>query len=165
MVVAIPKGDVPAYGEIGRALDIGPRQAGRAVALLDDDVPWSRVVHADGTPASCYNGGARALLETEGVPFRNGRVDMPAIRRWWSPSRRVSVRVRVRVRVREKFRQRCGPVFELTNEANPGVRELVPRHNDARPRDTAQPRDDMHPGQRGARGHVDGEAFDLSWGA
>lgn len=34
MVVAIPRGDVAAYGDIGRALGIGPRQAGRAVAML-----------------------------------------------------------------------------------------------------------------------------------
>lgn len=80
MVVTIPAGCVAAYGEIGRALGIGPRQAGRAVALLDDDVPWWRVVYADGTPATCHEGGARALLEAEGVPFRAGRVDMAQVR-------------------------------------------------------------------------------------
>lgn len=81
LVATIPAGRVAAYGEIGRALGIGPRQAGRAVALLDEDVPWWRVVHADGVPASCHEGGARALLEAEGVPFRNGRVDLAEVRR------------------------------------------------------------------------------------
>lgn len=80
MVVSIPPGSVAAYGEIGRALGISPRQAGRAVSLLDDDVPWWRVVYADGTPATCHEGGARALLEADGVPFRDGRVDMEHIR-------------------------------------------------------------------------------------
>lgn len=80
MVVMIPTGSVAAYGEIGRALGIGPRQAGRAVAALDDDVPWWRVVHADGAPATCHAGGAQALLEAEGVPFRSGRVDMAKVR-------------------------------------------------------------------------------------
>jgi alkylated DNA nucleotide flippase Atl1 len=80
LVAAIPAGCVAAYGELGRALGIGPRQAGRAVALLEDDVPWWRVVHADGTPATCHHGAARALLEAEGVPFRNGRVDMAKVR-------------------------------------------------------------------------------------
>lgn len=80
MVMAIPTGCVAAYGEIGRVLGIGPRQAGRTVALLDDDVPWWRVVHADGAPATCHGGEARALLEAEGVPFHNGRVDMAKIR-------------------------------------------------------------------------------------
>ena len=75
-VVAIPAGCVASYGEIGRAVGIGPRQAGRMVAALDDDVPWWRVVYADGTPATCHGGEARALLEAEGVPFRNGRIDM-----------------------------------------------------------------------------------------
>jgi alkylated DNA nucleotide flippase Atl1 len=52
MVVMIPAGRVATYGEIGRALGIGPRQAGRAVAFLDDGVPWWRVVHADGALAT-----------------------------------------------------------------------------------------------------------------
>ncbi len=76
MVMMIPVGSVAAYGEIGRAIGIGPRQAGRAVATLDDDVAWWRVVYADGTPARCHEGAAQALLEAEGVPFRDGRVDM-----------------------------------------------------------------------------------------
>ncbi len=80
MVMSIPTGCVAAYGEIGRALGISPRQAGRAVALLDDDVPWWRVVRADGTPATCHEGGARALLEAEGVPFRGDRVNMAKVR-------------------------------------------------------------------------------------
>ena len=80
VVVAIPAGRVASYGEIGRAVGIGPRQAGRAVSLLEDGAPWWRVVYADGTPAPCHDGAARALLEAEGVAFRNGRVDMAKIR-------------------------------------------------------------------------------------
>ena len=76
LVLMIPRGHVAAYGQVGRAVGIGPRQAGRAVALLDDSVPWWRVVHADGAPATCHDGAARALLEAEGVPFRSSRVDM-----------------------------------------------------------------------------------------
>ena len=76
VVVAIPFGRVVSYGEIGRAVGIGPRQAGRAVSKLAEGAPWWRVVYADGTPAPCHDGAARALLEAEGVPFRSGRVDM-----------------------------------------------------------------------------------------
>ncbi|MCZ4077262.1 MGMT family protein [Rhodococcus sp. H36-A4] len=79
MVVRIPAGHVAAYGEIGRALGIGPRQVGRAVGMLDGGVPWWRVVHADGAPATCHGGAARALLEAEGVPFRGNRVDMAKV--------------------------------------------------------------------------------------
>ncbi|GAB3126597.1 MGMT family protein [Glaciibacter psychrotolerans] len=80
LVLAIPTGCVASYGEIGRTLGIGPRQAGRAVSRLDDDVPWWRVVYADGTPATCHGGTARILLEAEGVPFHDGRVDRAKIK-------------------------------------------------------------------------------------
>lgn len=80
MVVSIPPGRVTTYGDLARALEIGPRQAGRAVALLDDGVPWWRVVYADGSPATCHEGAARGLLETEGVPLRGSRVDMTRAR-------------------------------------------------------------------------------------
>jgi len=80
LVVRIPAGDVATYGEIGWALGIGPRQAGRALSRLEGDAPWWRVVYADGTPATCHDGEARALLEAEGIPFRSGRVDMAKLR-------------------------------------------------------------------------------------
>lgn len=48
VVMAIPEGSMWAYGEVGKAAGIGPRQAGRVVALLDASAPWWRVVHADG---------------------------------------------------------------------------------------------------------------------
>lgn len=80
LVAAIPAGSVATYGQIGRALGIGPRHAGRAVSLLGGDVPWWRVVYADGAPARCHGGTARALLEAEGVPFRNGHVDLTRVR-------------------------------------------------------------------------------------
>ncbi len=76
VVMSIPAGSVAPYGEIGRSLGIGPRQAGRAVALLGDDVPWWRVVYANGRPATCHEGQARALLEAEGVQFRGDLVYM-----------------------------------------------------------------------------------------
>jgi alkylated DNA nucleotide flippase Atl1 len=79
LVASIPTGQVVAYGEIGRAVGIGPRQAGRAVSLPDGDVPWWRVLYADGTPATCHGGQARALLEAEGVPFHGFRVDVAKI--------------------------------------------------------------------------------------
>ncbi|MFC7512682.1 hypothetical protein ACFQV4_30555 [Streptomyces thermocarboxydus] len=33
-----------------------PSAGGRAMGLLDEGVPWWRVVHADGTPATCHQG-------------------------------------------------------------------------------------------------------------
>jgi alkylated DNA nucleotide flippase Atl1 len=40
----------------------------------DPEVPWQRVVRADGSLAKGRR--QRALLEREGVPFRGRRVDM-----------------------------------------------------------------------------------------
>lgn len=76
VVMAIPSGTVATYGAIGRAVGIGPRQAGRALSLLGEGAPWWRVVYADGKPARCRGGRAQGLLEEEGVPFKNGRVSV-----------------------------------------------------------------------------------------
>jgi methylated-DNA-protein-cysteine methyltransferase related protein len=69
---AIPEGFVQTYGDIDPA---APRLVGQVLAGYDgDDVPWHRVVRADGSVAK----GRRQLrlLEREGVPFRGGRVDL-----------------------------------------------------------------------------------------
>ncbi|WP_324197436.1 MGMT family protein [Nocardia cyriacigeorgica] len=75
-VLAIAPGTVASYSDIGRVIGAHPRQVGRAMSLLDDGVPWWRVVHADGTPASCHGGTAPELLAREGIPMRGARVDM-----------------------------------------------------------------------------------------
>lgn len=79
----IEPGFVATYGDVGRQVGIHPRQAGREVSRVPDDVPWWRVVRADGTPPECRGGQAAALLEAEGVPFVNGRVDLARARRVW----------------------------------------------------------------------------------
>jgi alkylated DNA nucleotide flippase Atl1 len=43
-----------------------------------DDVPWHRVVRADGSLAQ--GARQRRLLDAEGIPFRGARVDMRAAR-------------------------------------------------------------------------------------
>lgn len=77
---AIPPGFVTTYGDL---IPGAPRMAGMALARCDDpDVPWQRVVRADGSLAKGPR--QRRLLEAEGVPFRRERVDM---RRAWMPAR------------------------------------------------------------------------------
>jgi methylated-DNA-protein-cysteine methyltransferase related protein len=69
---SIPEGFVQAYGDIDPA---APRLVGHVLATCElEDVPWHRVVRADGSLAK----GRRqaALLRGEGVPIRGGRVDM-----------------------------------------------------------------------------------------
>jgi alkylated DNA nucleotide flippase Atl1 len=72
----IPEGFVRAYGDISPG---APRYAGSVLSGgHPDDVPWHRVVRADGSLAK--GAPQRALLEAEGVPFRGERVDMRVAR-------------------------------------------------------------------------------------
>lgn len=73
---AIPPGFVRAYGDVSPG---APRFAGSVLnACGDPDVPWHRVVRADGSLAK--GARQRRLLEAEGVPFRGDRVDMSVAR-------------------------------------------------------------------------------------
>lgn len=73
---SIPEGFVRAYGDVSPG---APRFAGTVLHATDDpDVPWWRVVRADGSLAK--GARQRALLAQEGVPFRGERVDMRAAR-------------------------------------------------------------------------------------
>ena len=69
-VRAIPKGYVRTYGDIDRG---APRLVGHVLATIHD-LPWHRVVRADGRlPRGAPQ---RALLLREGVPMRGDRVDL-----------------------------------------------------------------------------------------
>jgi len=74
VVRAIPVGEVLSYGEVAdRAGLRSPRLVGRILAE-SHDVPWHRVVRADGTPTPHLAGAQTALLQAEGVRFVNGRI-------------------------------------------------------------------------------------------
>jgi alkylated DNA nucleotide flippase Atl1 len=69
---SVPAGFVATYGDL---CPEAPRFAGAVMAACTDpDVPWQRVVRADGSLAK--GARQRGLLEAEGVPFRGGRVDL-----------------------------------------------------------------------------------------
>ena len=75
---AIPEGFVRTYGDLSPG---APRYAGMVLSQgHPDDVPWHRVVRADGSLATHPPARQRALLEAEGVPFRGERVDMHVAR-------------------------------------------------------------------------------------
>jgi methylated-DNA-protein-cysteine methyltransferase-like protein len=75
-VRAIPPGFVRTYGDVSPG---SPRFAGAVLAEVHlADLPWYRVVRADGTLAK--GDRQRRLLEREGIPFRGERVDMRAAR-------------------------------------------------------------------------------------
>ncbi len=71
----IPPGFVRTYGDVSPG---APRFAGTVLRTTTEEVPWWRVVRADGTLAK----GARqaALLREEGVIVRRNRVDLAALR-------------------------------------------------------------------------------------
>ena len=72
---ATPAGFVRTYGDVSPG---APRFAGTVLARTTEDVPWHRVVRADGSLAKGPR--QRRLLDAEGVPFNGDRVDMDAAR-------------------------------------------------------------------------------------
>jgi methylated-DNA-protein-cysteine methyltransferase related protein len=63
---------VTTYGDL---CPEAPRFAGHVLSECHDpDIPWHRIVRADGSLAR--GDRQRRLLEAEGVPFRGSRVDM-----------------------------------------------------------------------------------------
>jgi methylated-DNA-protein-cysteine methyltransferase related protein len=71
----IPVGHVQTYGDIDAK---APRLVGRILATTHLDLPWHRVVRADG---SIPKGKEQAeLLRREGVPMRGERVDLDRAR-------------------------------------------------------------------------------------
>ena len=78
-VERIPPGRVSTYGAIGRLIGIGPRRVARALSSGGGAVPWYRVVRADGSAAEPVRVQQLELLAAEGVPMRNGRVDVSAV--------------------------------------------------------------------------------------
>jgi alkylated DNA nucleotide flippase Atl1 len=79
VVEQIPPGRVTTYGAVGRLVGVGPRRVARALSSGGGAVPWFRVVRADGTAAEPVRARQLELLAAEGVPLRNGRIDLAAV--------------------------------------------------------------------------------------
>jgi methylated-DNA-protein-cysteine methyltransferase-like protein len=77
-VRSIAPGRVTTYADLSPE---APRYAGAVLAAHHDpEVPWQRVVRADGSLTQGER--QRKLLDAEGVPFEGERVDMDAA---WMP--------------------------------------------------------------------------------
>jgi methylated-DNA-protein-cysteine methyltransferase related protein len=73
-VRSVPPGFVTTYGDL---CPEAPRFAGAVLAACHDpELPWQRVVRADGSLAKGLR--QRRLLKREGTPLRGQRVDMAA---------------------------------------------------------------------------------------
>jgi alkylated DNA nucleotide flippase Atl1 len=80
-VERIPAGRVMSYGDVADYVGRGTaRMVGHVLADHGHEVPWHRVLRADGTAAPRIRERQLALLRAEGVPIRRDRVDMPAAR-------------------------------------------------------------------------------------
>ena len=108
LVRRIPQGRVATYGQIaamlpppagvdGKAyLAFGPRWVGGAMAACPPDVPWHRVINAQGKISERRSGGQStqlALLEDEGVSADHlERIDLD-LHRWREPGTPVQGRL------------------------------------------------------------------------
>lgn len=76
VVRSIPAGQVMSYGQVGREAGCSARTVGWAMAnALDGDVPWQRVVGADGylrigKRSTALQEAQRKMLEREAVTFK-----------------------------------------------------------------------------------------------
>ena len=89
VVRRIPRGEVATYGQV--AMLVGRARAARAVGgamrACPDDVPWHRVVNAQGGISRRRRDSSmltqRIRLEQEGVPLRRGKVWLARFQ--WEP--------------------------------------------------------------------------------
>ena len=75
VVAEIPEGDLWTYGEVARVAGCGgPRYVGTVLSLYGDDLPWHRVVRADGWIPEHLAAVQAARLRSEGHEVRSGKV-------------------------------------------------------------------------------------------
>lgn len=76
LVARIPQGRVLAYGDIAKHLGgLGPRTVGTVLSRYGSEVPWWRVIRADGRPPVCDEDGALEHWRAEGTPMVAGRLE------------------------------------------------------------------------------------------
>lgn len=81
LVASIPPGSVATYGDIAAAAGLSsPRTVGWIMRNDSADLPWHRVLGASGRPSPHLARRQLARLELEGVPIRDGRVDLAVAR-------------------------------------------------------------------------------------
>jgi len=91
MVRRIPRGRVMTYGQVATLIEnrLSPRAVGWAMHGCPEGLPWQRVVNASGGCSTdrlpdIPPGLQRAMLEAEGVEFReNGTLELERYR--WTP--------------------------------------------------------------------------------
>src|SRR5437764_14077736 len=86
-VASIPAGRVATYGDVAELSRApSPRLVGRVLAEDGHDLPWHRVLRANGTAAPHLAREQLELLRAEGVPADGERVDLRRYR--WQQAHR-----------------------------------------------------------------------------
>ncbi|GAA3459633.1 MGMT family protein [Saccharothrix longispora] len=81
VVRSIPSGRVATYGDVADiARAPSPRMVGAVLNQDGHDLPWHRVLKANGTCAPHLADEQLRLLREEGVPSLDGKVDLRAYR-------------------------------------------------------------------------------------
>jgi alkylated DNA nucleotide flippase Atl1 len=81
LIASIPAGSVATYGDIAALAQApSPRLIGRILAEDGHDLPWHRVLRANGTPAPHLLHEQLELLRAEGVLADGDRIDMRTYR-------------------------------------------------------------------------------------
>ncbi|WP_439663401.1 MGMT family protein [Lentzea sp. HUAS TT2] len=87
VIRSIPRGRVATYGDIADlAKAPSPRLVGRILNEDGHDLPWQRVLKADGTCAPHLRDTQLQLLHDEGVPNLDGKVNLREYR--WEDARK-----------------------------------------------------------------------------
>jgi methylated-DNA-protein-cysteine methyltransferase-like protein len=81
IIAGVPAGTVATYGDIAALAGApSPRMIGRILAEDGHDLPWHRILRANGTPAPHLAREQLARLRAEGVLANGERVDLRAYR-------------------------------------------------------------------------------------
>ncbi|NLS09427.1 DNA methyltransferase [Nesterenkonia sp. MY13] len=77
IIAAVPAGTVATYGDIAALAGLSnPRQVGWVLREDGFDLPWHRIIRADGVPASHLRDEQLARLRAEGVLATGQKVDL-----------------------------------------------------------------------------------------
>lgn len=87
VIKSIPRGRVATYGDIADLSRApSPRLVGRILNEDGHDLPWQRVIKADGTCAPHLRDEQLQMLREEGVPSLDGKVNLREYR--WEDTRK-----------------------------------------------------------------------------
>lgn len=77
VIASVPPGSVATYGDVAAVAGApSPRLVGRILAEDGHDLPWHRILRADGTPAPHLEEEQLERLRAEGVLADGNRVNM-----------------------------------------------------------------------------------------